>query len=263
MDSTSLSHAVQHQFDSCAHHYLGTSPMADKGLLDLIVQLARPEPGDTSLDVACGAGFLVSAFARLVERSEGVDLSSVMLREAENHAGSLGLDNASFRQADSASLPFEDRIFDIVTCKLALHYFPDPGRSIKEMKRVLKQDGRIVLIDRVSTENRPQQEYHNLIEKLRTPSKVKVYSPIEIKDLLEAQGLVLESIREYEQHQDVDEWLQSTGAPEVHQCHARELLQRSLNDDLAGLNLISVSGRLQMSHRTVIMVAGGAKQGYS
>jgi ubiquinone/menaquinone biosynthesis C-methylase UbiE len=256
MTLTDTSRAVQEQFDSCAHHYLGSSQMADAELLELIVRLAAPQPVDQVLDVACGAGFLVSAFARHAARIEGVDLSGTMLKEAEQHARMLGHANTAFRKADSAALPFEDQTFTIVTCKLALHYFPDPGHSIAEMKRVLKPGGRIVMVDRVSSESHLQQEYHNRIEKLRTPSKTKVYATSEIRSLLEQQGLEIEHVRDYEQFQDVDEWLQTTGMSEDNQRNARALLLRSLIDDQAGLNLFSVSGRLKMTHRTVIMVAG-------
>lgn len=247
--------SVKDQFDRNARHYLGTSQMADSELLDLIVQCARPHPEDRVLDVACGAGFLTCALARRVERAEGVDLSGAMLKEAGNHARSLGLSNTGFRQGDSAALPFENQSFDIVTCKLALHYFPDPDRAIGEMKRVVKPGGRIVLIDRVSSENRHHQEYHNRIELLRTPAKNRVHSTAEIVCLLANQGLTLERIVDYEQYQDVDEWLETTGASEENQIRARELLLRSLTDDLAGIKLYSAKGRLNLTHRIAVIVA--------
>lgn len=255
MESSFNPLSVKDQFDNNVQHYLGASQMADSELLDLIVQHARPQPEDQVLDVACGAGFLTCALARLVKRAEGVDLSGAMLREAGNHARSLGLVNTSFQQADSASLPFKEQAFDIVTCKLALHYFPDPDRAIGEMKRVVKRGGRIVLIDRVSSENRQHQEYHNNIEMLRTPAKNKIYSASGIVCLLEQQGLTLERVVDYEQYQDVDEWLETTGAPEENQNRARELLLRSLADDSAGLKLFSVDGRLKLTHRIVIIAA--------
>ncbi len=256
MDPSICQYSVKDQFDNNVRHYLGASQMADSKLLDLIVQYARPRPEDKVLDVACGAGFLTCALARLVAKAEGVDLSGAMLREADSHARSLGIVNTAFRQADSAALPFENQTFNIVTCKLALHYFPDPGRAIGEMKRVVRRGGRIVLIDRVSSENRQHQEYHNRIEMLRTPAKNRIYATSEITQLLEQQGLTLERIADYEQYQEVDEWLETTGAPEENQRRARELLLRSLVDDLAGLKLFSVDGRLKLTHRIVIIVAG-------
>ncbi|MBI1921026.1 MAG: class I SAM-dependent methyltransferase [Geobacter sp.] len=246
---------VQEQFNRCARHYLENSPMADRVLLELIVRLAKARPEDHTLDVACGAGFLVNEFAPVVRTAVGVDLSPAMLAAARNAAIVLGLANTGFELADGEELPFPDESFDIVTCKLALHYFPDPGRAIGEMKRVAKSGARLVLIDRVASKDGEKQEYHNRIEKLRTPSKVKVYSPTEIQALLAAQGLPLVGIHHYEQQQDFEEWLETTGAGHDNRQHARELMLRSLEEDLAGLKVRWEGGRVMMTHSTAIFVA--------
>ncbi len=178
-----------------------------------------------------------------------------MLAEAEKEAQRQGLANTVFHQSDSESLPFADKLFDIVTCKLALHYFPNPNRAVGEMKRVAKSGGRLILIDRVAAEDRQTREFHNRIEKLRTPSKVRVYAPSEIRVLLEGEGLEVNSVHHYEQYQDVDEWLLTTGAPEDSQKLARQLILDSLEEDAAGLKLFCENGRLMMTHQTAIFVA--------
>ncbi|WP_243375247.1 class I SAM-dependent methyltransferase [Geotalea sp. SG265] len=255
MDDHAIKESVQQQFDSVAHHYLSNSPMAEVGLLDLIVDLAAPRPEHCSLDVACGAGLLVCCFAPLVASATGVDLSRSMLTAAEQESKRQGLVNASFHLADSEALPFADHSFDIVTCKLAFHYFPDPQRAIREMKRVAKPDGRIVLIDRVAAEDFHTRELHNRIEKLRTPSKVKVYARSEIQSMMEREDLTVLDINRYEQYQDVDEWLATTGAPSIYQQMARDLIVQSLETDREGLGLFRRDGRLTMTHSTAVFVA--------
>ncbi len=255
MSLEAIKSAVQDQFNQNVHHYLHGSPMDDHELLSLIVRLAEPKDDYHLLDVACGAGFLAAEFARVVSSVTGVDLSEAMLAEARNNAHQLGFGNISFELADVEALPYADETFDIVSCKLALHYFPNPSRAIGEMVRVARKGGRVVLVDRVSSENRHTQAYHNVIEKLRTPAKVKVYSPSEIVVLMEQQGLVVEQVQTYEQLQDVDDWLQTTGAPEACRQEARELMLRSQNEDVAVLNLRFEEGRLVMTHDTVIVVA--------
>jgi ubiquinone/menaquinone biosynthesis C-methylase UbiE len=251
----SVKAAIRDQFNQCAHHYLASSPMADQALLSLIVRLAGPGPADHVLDVACGAGFLVREFARYAERAAGIDLSAAMLHEAEKASLALGLTNTAFQLSDGESLPFGDATFDIVSCKLALHYFPHPGQAIGEMRRVARKGARIVLVDRVSSENRDEQAYHNRIEKLRTPSKVRVYSTSEIVVMLANQGMSIDHVQQYEQYQDVDEWLATTGASEQNRLDARELLLRSLAGDLTGLKVRRIGERLTMPHTTTIIVA--------
>lgn len=175
-----LKSSVRDQFDRNVRHYLQGGPMDDRALLDLIVRLAKPKASDRLLDVACGAGLLVAGFAGAVASAAGVDLSEAMLVEARKNALGLGLVNTRFQQGDGEALPFTDESFDIVTCKLALHYFPDPVHAIGEMWRVARKGATIVLVDRVSSEDSLKQAYLNRIEKLRTPSKVKVYATSEI-----------------------------------------------------------------------------------
>ena len=247
--------AIRDQFNQCAHHYQENSPMADQALLDLIVRLAEPRPQDQTLDVACGGGFLVREFARTVRKAVGVDLSAAMLGEAERAALARGLSNTAFHLSDGESLPFADGTFDIVSCKLALHYFPNPGRAIGEMKRVARNGARIILIDRVSSECKERQAYHNRIEKLRTPAKIGVYATSEIAQMLAEQSLQIDHIQKYEQCQDAEEWLGTTGTSEQNRLLARELMLRSLAGDLAGLKVRRAGERLTMTHTTAIFVA--------
>lgn len=255
MDYELIKASVQQQFNRVAHHYLHDSPMAEAGLLDLIIQAAEPRSEHVSLDIACGAGLLACRFAPLVSKATGVDLSRSMLAEAEKEAQRQGLANTAFDLADSESLPFLDNTFHIVTCKLALHYFPNPHRAIHEMKRVARLGGRIILVDRVAAEDPQAREYHNRIEKLRTPSKVKVYAPSKIQSLLEGEGLAVRAVRQYEQYQDVDQWLETTGAPPANQKLARDLIGQSIEGDAAGLKLFRQSGRLMMTHSTAVFIA--------
>ena len=140
MSLETIKSSVQEQFNRCAHYYLKNSPMADGELLRLIVQLAEPKPSHQLLDVSCGAGFLLCEFAPFVERAVGVDLSEVMLAEARQSA--LGLANVSFEWADAEALPFADATFDIVSCKLALHYFPKPQRRYRRDETRREDAGR-------------------------------------------------------------------------------------------------------------------------
>lgn len=251
----SVKRAIEEQFNRCAGHYLQDSPMADREVLDLIMGLARPEKGHLTLDVACGAGFLVCALAEKVQRALGVDLSREMLARARQLAAEQGLGNAGFELCDGEALRFADGSFDLVTCKLALHYFPSPARAIAEMKRVAKAGGRLVLVDRVAAENAQQRAYHNRIEKLRTPAKVKVYACSEIEAFLADAGLDLLQVECYEQHQGADQWLRTTGAPPENLRRARAGLEAAVTEDLIGLPLWYENDELKMTHRSAIFVA--------
>ena len=107
---------------------------------------------DRLLDVACGAGKLVRAAAPRVQRAVGADLSPGMIEEARRRTANeapAGIDRIEFVVAPSDQLPFDDGEFSAIVTTTALHHFPDPGASIREMSRVLAPGGRILLGDSI------------------------------------------------------------------------------------------------------------------
>jgi len=115
--------------------------------LSFLKEWAQLDPTSTVLDVACGTG----TFERLVLAEQpdqsivGIDLSEKMLGIAEEKCRDYP--NVSFEQASVSELPFDDRSFDVVVSASALHYFEDPIAALLEMKRVLKPEGELIILD--------------------------------------------------------------------------------------------------------------------
>lgn len=183
----------------------------------------------------------------------GVDLSARMLREANALARTLGRDNISLCQADAEALPFGAAACDLVTCKLAFHYFPRPQVALAEMVRVATPTARVVLIDRVSPEDPEKRAYQNRLEKLRTPSKTYVYSESQLVAMLEQAGLVVEQRARYAEPMDVGAWIQAAGPDER---TAQEILDLLITaGDPAGLAVRREADRWVMTHQTCVLVA--------
>ncbi len=108
---------------------------------------AQISPLDTVLDVACGTG----EFERLLltENSTqsivGVDISEKMLVIAKQKCSIFP--QVSFHTASASALPFTSNSFDVIVSANSFHYFDDPLAALIEMKRVLKPDGKIVILD--------------------------------------------------------------------------------------------------------------------
>jgi ubiquinone/menaquinone biosynthesis C-methylase UbiE len=203
--------------------------------------------------VACGAGFLAYAFAEQAQWVYGIDLSRRMLHEAHTRAQMLGRHNTTFCQADAEALPFGQHVCDLVTCKLAFHYFPRPQVALAEMVRVATLEARVVLIDRVSPEDPEQRAYQNRLEKLRTPSKTYVYSTSQLVAALQDIGLVVDAQAQYAEVMGVDDWLQAAGVDEPTARTILTLLTAA--GDPAGLQVQRDGERLLMTHQTVVLVA--------
>jgi ubiquinone/menaquinone biosynthesis C-methylase UbiE len=96
----------------------------------------------TVLDVGCGTGLMSAKLARMDRRVVAVDLSAAMIARARRRYG----DAVEFMQADAEDLPFDDDAFDAVINLISFHHYPDPQRAVAEFRRVLRRDGRLVLI---------------------------------------------------------------------------------------------------------------------
>jgi arsenite methyltransferase len=102
-------------------------------------------PGEKALDVGCGNGALVrDMLAEVGEAGTaiGVDSAETMIPLAKAICPS-----GDFRIGDAASLPFEDQAFDAVVAAQLLCFLPDIDAALREMRRVLKLGGRLVILD--------------------------------------------------------------------------------------------------------------------
>ena len=117
----------------------------NKGLRLAGIRMFRPSKGMNILDVGCGTGSHLELYQRYGCNLYGIDLSPSMLEAARARLG----DSARLELGDATSMPYEDHKFDLIISMLSLHEMAQQTRSgvLSEMKRVLKDDGRILLID--------------------------------------------------------------------------------------------------------------------
>jgi SAM-dependent methyltransferase len=115
-----------------------------------VLDLLAPRPGERLLDVGAGVGDDALELGRIVGDAGGVvgvDYSSTMLEEAARRALAVGADNVEFRLGDAQGLPFEADTFDGCRSDRTFQYLVDPIRAVREMVRVTRPDGRVVVSD--------------------------------------------------------------------------------------------------------------------
>jgi ubiquinone/menaquinone biosynthesis C-methylase UbiE len=154
----------------------------------LIVELAKPQKGDTVLDVACGPGIVVCELAKFVSHVTGIDITPAMIEQAKQMQKERKLNNLTWEIGNILTLPFDDSSFSLVITRYSIHHLLEPQKVLDEMIRVCKSDGRIVIID-VTPEASKANEY-NSVEKLRDPSHVKAFTFKELTSMMEESGLV-------------------------------------------------------------------------
>ena len=104
----------------------------------------------TIVDIGCGPGYLLQAVAK--ELSEnflvGVDVSREMVEKAKANFESMGYgERVGFKQGSADHLPFEDGTQDFIISSLSLHHWGEPQAAFKEIYRVLKPGGQILIYD--------------------------------------------------------------------------------------------------------------------
>ena len=100
-------------------------------------------------DVGCGTGSLTFELARFSRKVVGFDLSREMLRRARRSAKEREFSNVEFRYGDAAKLPVKANQFDGVFCVMVLHFLDEPEKAIKELCRVTRPGGSVIVVDLV------------------------------------------------------------------------------------------------------------------
>lgn len=166
---------IRRQFGANAAAYVTSEVHAKGASLKRLLQLVEPQADWEVLDVATGTGHTALAFAPFVRRVTATDITPEMLNEAEKLAGQKKLGNIVFETADAGALPYQNGRFDLVTCRIAPHHFPDIGKFVREAARVLQPGGRLAVVDNIVPPG-PGGDYVNAFEKLRDPSHYHCWS---------------------------------------------------------------------------------------
>jgi ubiquinone/menaquinone biosynthesis C-methylase UbiE len=187
--------------------------------LDLVVEWA--EGAETALDVATGGGHVARRL-----RDVGINVVTV--------------DPAPGMQPDVVSrgedLPFADKSFDVVACRVAAHHFEDVEKAVFELARVSRD--RVIVVDNLFLDDAAEEA-----DRLRDPTHVRNYTEQEWRELFEAAGLRIEELRRLPKPIEVEPWLERAGTPAADAERVRDLLGDRIEDGWITLDRVAILGR--------------------
>jgi ubiquinone/menaquinone biosynthesis C-methylase UbiE len=183
--SPSPDERLQQEFNRWADD--GEGPKMERHHLDITQKTMRRmdlRPGQRVLDLGCGSGWAAQLLARVVDDGPqgsgqvvGVDISDEMIRQAQ--ASSKDFPNLKFIEGSATQIPWEANFFDKVLSVESFYYYPDQGRALAELFRVMAPNGRLFILINLYKDNPYSLQW---VPKLKVP--VHIRSAAEYVELL-------------------------------------------------------------------------------
>jgi SAM-dependent methyltransferase len=190
----------------------------DEVLGEMILAAGKPRATDQVLDVACGTGLVSRLFHGRCARTVGVDITKDMAEQAEQHLDELIITPAE-------ALPFESDSFDIVVCRQGIQFMILPD-AVREMVRVAKPGGRIVIVNLCAYGSADRDEYFEVL-RLRNPVRRHFFLPEDLERLLTSVGCDPVTLTRFVTTENVDAWSDNGAIGEDRREAIREVYRAS------------------------------------
>jgi phosphatidylethanolamine/phosphatidyl-N-methylethanolamine N-methyltransferase len=166
-------------------------PVLQSGRVEAMRELPL-QAGDEILEVGIGTGLTTTLYPSEC-RVMGIDLSEPMLREAARHVDSHGRTNVRLWRMDASNLAFPDESFDVVYAAYVISVVPDPVVALREMRRVCRPGGHIVLLNHFLSTNAVLSALERWISPLTARAGFR--SDLDLSVLLTQAGLESVSVK--------------------------------------------------------------------
>jgi ubiquinone/menaquinone biosynthesis C-methylase UbiE len=255
MQKTSHQELIVDQFSKQAIAFSTAKTIADGKALQLLIDSVGAGSDDTVLDVACGGGNVVCAFARVARHVTGIDVTPAMLDRARTVAREQSLANVSWHQGQATSLPYADGTFTIVVTRFSFHHFIEPLAVLKEMVRVCAPGGRVLVADMHTSTDSVKGAEFNRMELLRDPSHVRALPVAELKALFPAAGLAEAKITFYELRDELENLLGRSFPNPGDNDKIREIFKTSARDDRLGIPIRPEGTHVRYAYPVAVLAA--------
>jgi ubiquinone/menaquinone biosynthesis C-methylase UbiE len=218
----------------------------------LLLRMAGVNTREEVLDVACGAGAVACAAARVARQVTGIDLTPAMIERAAALQAELGLANLKWHVGDVVRLAFPADHFDVALTRYSLHHFLQPAEVLAEMARVCKANGRVAVADIVLPPEKVAA--YDQMERLRDPSHVQVLTAAELHGLMAAAGLVDLRWAGYFFDLELEALLQASFPRPGNEHRVREWIEADVGVDALGIGARYCDGVVRIAYPIAVVV---------
>lgn len=212
-----------------------------------VVSFARWQPSETVVEVGAGTGNFLSLFdggSLLL----GVDVVSEMLVQAQAR-----YPNILTVAGDGRCLPLPSDSFDLVVCAQMLHHVHKPLEILKEMKRVVRPSGRLLVIDQVAPDRFEEAVAMNELDFLRDPSHASSRPASAFRVLFNLAGLSIADERRWEGSQRLSQWMWSGEFPDERIRRVHEFI--AARGGTTGMDWRAVDDDYVYTRRRIMLLA--------
>jgi ubiquinone/menaquinone biosynthesis C-methylase UbiE len=249
------SSVIDEQFTRQAKDFASAPELHNDDVLSLMVKAGAPQPSDSMIDVACGPGSVVAAFAPFVQRAVGVDATAAMLAEANKLIQTKALGNVEFSSGNAYDLAFPSGSFQIVVSRFAFHHLEDPRRAFEEMVRIAAPGGRIVLCDAVALDDSGKAAALNHMERWRDPSTVEFRTLPFLQDLFSRAGLEAPALTRFQVPFVAHDFVKRSFPANDDHAGLLRLIEDSVDGDLLGLDARQDKDGVHIAFQAIILSA--------
>ncbi|VTX51910.1 Demethylmenaquinone methyltransferase [uncultured Actinomyces sp.] len=200
---------IASMFDSVASRYDVMDALMTGGLdrvwMTALRQAVAPHPGERILDLAAGTGASSAALAKGGAEVVACDLSEGMIEVGRERHPEI-----EFVHGNAMDLDFEDGSFDAVTISWGLRNIPDPQLALREMARVVRPRGRLVVLEFSTPPSRVFRSMYNVYQSTVMPAIARVASTND-----GAYDYLVESIRAWPTQEELGRMIAANGWSEV------------------------------------------------
>lgn len=240
------------EFTRQAESFAASAILAAPEVTDRLADALGSGVSGRLLDVGCGPGVLAPVLGPRTRRLVGLDLTAETLRLARERSG---VEHASWVRGVAGRAPFADGTFDAAVVRLALHHFEDPRAVLREVRRLLRDGGRLVVLDVLTSEVEEIATLHNAIERLRDPSHASFVSHAAQLETIRSAGFEIADESRWETPRRYAEWAKIIN-DSVRMDALEEVLRQLARAGVdAGIGLREQDGELWFDYRWLLVAA--------